>query len=31
MGDFKTETIPVSVVGQNQAKVQQMLDRVGYK
>jgi iron(III) transport system substrate-binding protein len=31
MGDFKTETIPVSVVGQHQAKVQQMLDRVGYK
>lgn len=31
MGDFKTETIPVSVVGQNQGKVQQMLDRVGYK
>ncbi|WP_119156611.1 extracellular solute-binding protein [Caldimonas tepidiphila] len=31
MGDFKTETIPVSVVGMNQVKVQQMLDRVGYK
>lgn len=31
MGDFKAETIPVSVVGQNQSKVQQMLDRVGYK
>lgn len=31
LGDFKTETIPVSVVGMNQIKVQQMLDRVGYK
>jgi iron(III) transport system substrate-binding protein len=31
MGDFKTETIPVSVIGQNQVKVQQMLDRVGFK
>jgi iron(III) transport system substrate-binding protein len=31
MGSFKTETIPVSVVGMNQAKVQQILDRVGYK
>lgn len=31
MGDFKTETIPVSVVGMNQVKVQQMLDRVGFK
>ena len=31
LGDFKAETIPVSVIGQNQAKVQQMLDRVGYK
>jgi iron(III) transport system substrate-binding protein len=30
-GDFKAETIPVSVVGMNQVKVQQMLDRVGYK
>jgi iron(III) transport system substrate-binding protein len=30
-GDFKSETIPVSVVGMNQVKVQQMLDRVGYK
>ncbi|NJM43526.1 MAG: extracellular solute-binding protein [Brachymonas sp.] len=28
---FKTETIPVSVIGMNQVKVQQMLDRVGYK
>ena len=27
---FKSETIPVSVVGMNQVKVQQMLDRVGY-
>jgi iron(III) transport system substrate-binding protein len=31
MGDFRTETIPVSVVGMNQVKVQQMLDRVGYR
>jgi iron(III) transport system substrate-binding protein len=30
-GDFKSETIPSSVVGMNQVKVQQMLDRVGYK
>jgi iron(III) transport system substrate-binding protein len=28
---FKSETIPISVVGMNQIKVQQMLDRVGYK
>ena len=28
---FKAETIPVSVLGSNQIKVQQMLDRVGYK
>jgi iron(III) transport system substrate-binding protein len=31
LGDFKSETIPVSVVGLNQVKVQQILDRVGYK
>ena len=30
-GNFKSETIAVSVVGMNQIKVQQMLDRVGYK
>ena len=30
-GSFKSETIPVSAVGYNQIKVQQMLDRVGYK
>jgi iron(III) transport system substrate-binding protein len=30
-GNFKSETIPISVVGMNQVKVQQMLDRVGYK
>jgi iron(III) transport system substrate-binding protein len=30
-GTFKRETVPVSVVGMNQVKVQQMLDRVGYK
>jgi iron(III) transport system substrate-binding protein len=31
MGDFKSETVAVSAVGVNQVKVQQMLDRVGYK
>ena len=31
LGPFKSETIPVAVVGMNQVKVQQMLDRVGYK
>ena len=31
LGTFKTETIPVMHAGKNQAKVQQMLDRVGYK
>jgi iron(III) transport system substrate-binding protein len=31
MGDFKAETVPVSALGVNQIKVQQMLDRVGYK
>ena len=31
LGSFKTETLPVGVVGMNQVKVQQMLDRVGYK
>lgn len=30
-GSFKSETIPISTVGANQVKVQQMLDRVGYK
>lgn len=30
-GAFKAETIPVSVIGMNQVKVQKMLDRVGYK
>ena len=30
-GSFKSETIPVSAIGYNQLKVQQMLDRVGYK
>ncbi|GAB4213115.1 MAG: Fe(3+) ABC transporter substrate-binding protein [Rhodoferax sp.] len=28
---FKSETLPVSRVGQNQTRVQQMLDRVGFK
>jgi iron(III) transport system substrate-binding protein len=31
MGDFKAETVPVAAIGMNQVKVQQMLDRVGYK
>lgn len=31
LGEFKTELIPISVVGGNQAKVQQILDRVGFK
>nr|WP_297350932.1 Fe(3+) ABC transporter substrate-binding protein [uncultured Caldimonas sp.] len=31
LGEFKTELIPISVVGANQGKVQQLLDRVGYK
>ena len=30
-GNFKSETIPISVVGMNQVKIQQMLDRVGFK
>ena len=28
---FQTETLPISRVGMNQVKVQQMLDRVGYR
>jgi iron(III) transport system substrate-binding protein len=31
LGDFKSETVAVSAIGLNQVKVQQMLDRVGYK
>jgi iron(III) transport system substrate-binding protein len=30
-GSFKTESVPVSAIGRNQVKVQQMLDRVGYR
>ena len=30
-GNFKSETIPMAAIGSNQVKVQQMLDRVGYK
>jgi iron(III) transport system substrate-binding protein len=30
-GSFKQENVPVSSIGMNQAKVQQMLDRVGYR
>jgi len=29
--DFKTETVPLAAVAKNLTKVQQMLDRVGYK
>jgi iron(III) transport system substrate-binding protein len=31
LGDFKAESVPVAAIGMNQVKVQQMLDRVGYK
>lgn len=31
MGKFQSETIPVAVVGANLPKVQQLLDRVGFK
>ena len=31
LGPFKREAIPIAVVGMNQIKIQQMLDRVGYK
>ncbi len=30
-GDFKSELLPISAVGMNQVKVQQMLDRVDFK
>lgn len=30
-GNFKSELLPISAVGMNQVKVQQMLDRVGFK
>ena len=30
-GSFKSETIPISVVGKNSVTVQQMLDRVGFR
>ncbi len=30
-GNFKSEVLPISAVGMNQVKVQQMLDRVGFK
>jgi iron(III) transport system substrate-binding protein len=30
-GDFKGETIPLAAVAANQVKVQQMLDRVGFR
>ncbi|GAB4039499.1 MAG: Fe(3+) ABC transporter substrate-binding protein [Rubrivivax sp.] len=31
LGDFRTETVPISVIGMNQVRVQQMLDRVGFR
>lgn len=31
LGKFKAENLPTSVIGMNQVKVQQILDRVGYK
>lgn len=31
LGSFKSELIPISVVGMNQVQVQQILDRVGFK
>lgn len=30
-GSFKSETVPISVVGMNQVKIQQLLDRVGFR
>ncbi|WP_310614209.1 extracellular solute-binding protein [Limnohabitans sp.] len=30
-GNYKSELVPISAVGMNQIKVQQMLDRVGFK
>ncbi|MCU0774985.1 MAG: extracellular solute-binding protein [Ideonella sp.] len=31
MGEFKVDTTPASVFGMNQVRIQQMLDRVGFK
>ena len=31
MGAFKRESVPVSAIGMNQIKVQQMLDRTGFR
>ncbi|MEO8122716.1 MAG: extracellular solute-binding protein [Burkholderiales bacterium] len=31
MGPFKADTVPVSVIGMNQVKVQRLLDEVGYR
>jgi iron(III) transport system substrate-binding protein len=31
MGEFKKDNLPASVIGMNQVKVQQMLDRVGFR
>jgi len=31
MGSFKVDNLPIAQAGKNQAQVQQMLDRVGFK
>jgi iron(III) transport system substrate-binding protein len=31
MGSFKMDSLPIALAGRNQAQVQQMLDRVGFK
>ena len=31
LGKFKADEVPVAMIGMNQVKVQQMLDRVGYR
>jgi iron(III) transport system substrate-binding protein len=31
MGTFKVDNLPIALAGANQAQVQQMLDRVGFK
>ncbi len=30
-GDFKSDTVPLATIGMNQVKIQQLLDRVGFK
>jgi iron(III) transport system substrate-binding protein len=31
LGPFRVETVPIAAIGMNQVRVQQILDRVGYK